>query len=72
MKKCMESECSDQAPKRVTSHISKREGNNDDNLLYFTEENRTKMECSLCKIRQEELVDFNSEISIHIHSTQSN
>ena len=53
VKKSAESEHSaQQAPKRVTLPLSKRGGNNDDNLPCFAGERRTKMKCSFSKIRQ--------------------
>ena len=61
-----------QAPKRLTSPLSKRGGNNDDNLFYCAGERRKKMKCSFSKIRQAGLVDFDSKISILIHPTYTN
>ena len=61
-----------QAPKRLTSPLSKRGGNNDDNLFYCAGERRKKMKCSFSKIRQAWLVDFDSKITILIYPTNAN
>ena len=72
-KKSAESESSaQQAPKRLTSPLSKRGGNNDDNLFYCAGERRKKMKCSFSKIRQAWLVDFDSKITILIYPTNAN
>ena len=69
VEKSVESERSDQqAPKWVSSPLSKRGGNND-NLPCIVGQRRTKMKCSFRKIRQAGLVDFNSKVSILIHPT---
>ena len=73
MKKSAESERSaQQAHKRVTSLLSKRGGNNDDNLSCFAGERRKKMKCSFSKIRQARLVDFDSKSSILFYPTYTN
>ena len=73
VKKSAESERSaQQAPKRVTSPVSKKGGNNDDNLPCYAGERIKKMKCSFSKIRQAGLVDFDSKISILIHPTYTN
>lgn len=71
VKKSAESEHSaQQAPKRVTSLLAKRGGNNDDNLPCFAGERRKKMKCTFSKVRQAGLVDFDSKISFLIYPIQ--
>ena len=71
-KKVQSERSAHQAPKRLISPLSKRGGNNDDNLFYCAGERRKKMKCSFSKIRQAWLIDFDSKITILIYPTNAN